>query len=104
MTLLFDSGSDRSYVTKEIVSKVKPKYVRSTDVSFSTFGGVRSRGSRSKVFALTLKGERGGSEVSVELPEVPVICLPLSRPVVDVKLLEEFEHLSLRMILQTKVA
>ena len=40
-TLLFDSGSDRSYVSKDLVAKVRPKWVRRSSVSFSTFGGRR---------------------------------------------------------------
>ena len=93
-TLLFDSGSDRSYVSQSLVSQVKPKWIRNVEVSFSTFGG-RSHGSRSKVFGLTLKGDKIENKVSVELTEVPVICLPLSRPVIDSKLLEDFDHLEL---------
>ena len=31
-TLLFDSGADRSYVTKSLVKEVSPKFIRSTTV------------------------------------------------------------------------
>ena len=57
-TLLFDSGSDRSYVSLSMVRKVKPKWVRNAEVSFSTFGG-RSHGSKSKVYGMTLMGDKG---------------------------------------------
>ena len=87
-------------MAQEVVNKVRPAWIRNTDVSFSTFGG-RRHGSKAKEFRLTLKGKGGGEEVSVELSQVPVICLPLSRPVVDAGLLENFEHLDLQIILLT---
>lgn len=93
-TLMFDSGSDKSYVSQSLVQKVRPRWLRMTEVSFSTFGG-RSHGSRSKVFSMALRGEHSSTNVDIELTEVPVICLPLAKPVVDSKLLEEFEQLEL---------
>ena len=93
-TLLFDSGSDRSYVSRSLVNEVKPKWIRNTDISFSTFGG-RSHGSKSRVYAFSLQTVTDIQEVSLELAEVPVICLPLSRPVIDRQFLEEFDHLEL---------
>ena len=93
-TLLFDSGSDRSYVTQNLVLKVKAKWVRNTDVSFSTFGG-RSHGTRSKVFEMDLADLSVDSQVSVELTEVPIICLPLSKPEIDSSILSRFGHLEL---------
>ena len=47
-TLLFDSGSDKSYISKEIVNRVKLKYVKQTSVSFATFGG-KSHGSKTRM-------------------------------------------------------
>ena len=72
-TLMFDSGADRSYVSRSLVSQVGPKFIRNTDISFSTFGG-RSHGSRTKMYGLSLQTAIG-QEVSVELSEVPIICL-----------------------------
>ncbi len=88
-TLLFDSGADRSYVSKSLVSKVGPKWVRNTSVSFATFGG-RNQGSRSKVFQLGVRG-RTGSRVDINVCEIPVICLPLHRPTVHKRILEAFD-------------
>ena len=36
--LMFYTGSDRSYVTQDLVSRVKPKWVDSEPVAFSSFG------------------------------------------------------------------
>ena len=81
-TLLFDGGSERSFVSQTLVKQMEPDYVRSSEVSFSTFGG-RSHGSRSKVFSVTVSDKYKVSHKTVELTEVPVICLPLSRPSVS---------------------
>ena len=93
-TVLFDSGSDKSYISQEFVYRLKPKYVKQTSVSFATFGG-RSHGSRTKMYQFSMKGLCGSDGVTVQLPEVPVICLPLGKPKVDSALLEEFDHLDL---------
>ena len=93
-TVLFDSGSDKSYISQEFVNRVKPKYVKQTSVSFATFGG-RSHGSKTKMYQFSMKGLCCSDEVTVQLPEVPVICLPLGKPKVDSALLEEFDHLDL---------
>ena len=94
-TLLFDSGSDRSYVARDLVSRVHPKWVRTQQNSFSTFGG-RSHGAKSKVYSLDLSPEgTNDKKVGIDLAEVPVICLPLPRPVVDPSVLGNFDHLDL---------
>ena len=94
-TLLFDSGSDRSYVTRDLVSRVQPTRVRNQETLFSTFGG-RSHRAKSKVYSLDLSSERtNDKKVGTDLAEVPVICLPLPRPVIDQSVLGEFHHLEL---------
>ena len=96
-TLLFDSGADRSYISSSLVGKVSPRFVKTTDGSFSTFGG-RSKVSKSKMYSLSVKG-RAEQAVEIQVAEVPVICLPLVRPSVakdvidslDVELADEFK-------------
>ena len=92
--LLFDSGSDRSYISQDFVKRVKPRFVEHTDVSYATFGG-KKQGSKSKVYEITMKGVYSSDQVTVQMPEVPVICLPLGKPKVDSTYLQEFEHLDL---------
>ena len=92
-TVLFDSGSDKSYVSNSLVSKVKPKYVKSTETRFSTFGG-RSYSSKSKVYEMYVKGANGDAEL-IQATEVPVICSPLSRPNIESEMLAQFNHLPL---------
>ena len=41
-TVLFDSGSDRSYVSAELVKKVGFPWSGGEEVSYATFGGFKS--------------------------------------------------------------
>ncbi|XP_066958129.1 uncharacterized protein [Macrobrachium rosenbergii] len=38
-TVMFDTGSDRSYISKDLVKRVRPKWLTSEYLSFSAFGG-----------------------------------------------------------------
>ena len=80
--LLFGSGSDRSYISQDFVKRVKPRFVEHTDVSYAMFGG-KKQGSKTKVYEITMKGVYSSDQVTVQMPEVPVICLPLGKPKVD---------------------
>ena len=82
-TLLFDSGSGQSYVTRSLVHKIKPKWVRNTQSKFSSFEG-QSHKTQSGVYEINIKGVKKETEEAViQVREVPVICLPLVRPQVD---------------------
>ncbi|KAG1660097.1 hypothetical protein GQR58_022186 [Nymphon striatum] len=93
-TLLFDCGSDRSYVSSELVREVKPHFLKIIDTKFSTFGG-RSRNSKSKLFDLCVKGSTTEKQVKFHVSEVPVICLPLTDPKIDRSILDKFNNLCL---------
>ena len=94
-TLLFDSGSDQSYVARSLVHKTKPKWVRNAQSKFSSFGG-HSHKTQSRVFEINIKGVKKETEEAViQVTEVPVICLPLVWPQVDTEMLQKFEHLNL---------
>ena len=80
-----------NHVSASLVRRVKPKWVKSTETRFSTFGGHRHT-SKSKVYEIVIKG--GGNcekEVVIEATAVPVICSPLSRPQIDSTMIEQFE-------------
>ena len=87
-TLLFDSGADRSYVTKSLVKEVSQQFIRSTNVSFATFGG-STQSVRSREQEICLK-DMNESHVKINVAEVLVICLPLNRPAVDNRVTESF--------------
>ena len=89
-TVLFDSSSDRACVTPEFVRRVKPRHMKQTSVSFATFRS-RSHYSKTKLYRISMKGLNNSEEVTVELPELPVICVPLRKLKINSRSREEFE-------------
>ncbi|XP_043226812.1 uncharacterized protein LOC122383972 [Amphibalanus amphitrite] len=80
-TLLFDTGSDRTYVSEELVKKVGATWLGSESVSYAAFGGGKSTCERA-VRGLRVSGANLSKPVECLLTavEVPVICSPLQRP------------------------
>jgi len=81
-TLLFDSGSDRTFITSNLVKRANLKCISSVSMTYAPFGGGKSGRQLRDVYELSAKGVYGGCEgfKSLTATEVPVICSPLSRP------------------------
>ena len=91
--ILFDTGSDRSYVSSALVRKVKPEWVSSQTISYAAFGaGKASREERRNIYRLDLKGDQGGREPLTAI-EVPIICAPVYRTEVPGNILSTFGEL-----------
>ena len=54
-TVLFDNGSDRSYVSSIFLKKVRPKWVCSEPVSYSAFGNKTTRGHMCNIYDFCIK-------------------------------------------------
>ena len=95
-TLLFDTGSDRSYVAETLVKKVGATWLRSESVSYAAFGGGKSTCERA-VRGLSVSGANLSKPVECSLSdvEVPVICSPLQRPRVPRAALQTFAGIEL---------
>lgn len=96
-TLLFDSGSDRTYVSSSLINRVGPKWVSSIDIKYAAFGGGKSTSKMRNVYELHTEGVHGvnrGREAFTAV-EVPVICAPLRRPKVPVACLKALGDLQL---------
>ena len=94
-TILFYTGSDRSYVTSELVGKVGPSWVDSQPIAYSGFGaGNTSKAQMRSIFDLILQDEHG-SDQSLFATEVSVICAPLVCPEVPQSVLTLFGELSM---------
>ncbi|XP_066958080.1 uncharacterized protein [Macrobrachium rosenbergii] len=94
-TLLFDTGSDRSYVSSKFVKRVRPKWITSEYISFSSFGGGKaSKSNQCNVYEMSLVGYKGESH-SLMAAEVPDICAPLFRPSVPDEEVMAFSKLQL---------
>ena len=82
-TLLFDTGSNRSYVSS-FVKRSAPEFVRTEELRYAAFGGKESDDGRRHVFSLVMQGANVAEPkvVEVKAAEVPVICAPLVQPIV----------------------
>ena len=92
--ILFDSGSDKSYISQNLVRKLGLKPDGTVYHRYAVFGGGRSAESLRNVYkfgitcvdmsCLTLTGI-----------EVPTICAPLSRPHIPKSIMQKFSDLPL---------
>ena len=86
--ILFDTGADRSYVTQNLVEKIKPEFVESTMLSCASFGSAKPKSAeRRDIYNVTLGCE--GKGVPVNATCVPTICAPLCQPSVPTEILKQ---------------
>jgi hypothetical protein len=78
INVLFDSGSDKTYISKEIVNCLQLKPVAFVNHKYTVFGGGKSSTCKRKVVKINMIGSKQNYEV--QCMEIPVICAPLSKP------------------------
>ena len=89
VTILLDTGCDRSYISSALVRRVEPRWVESQMLSYAPFGSKESgKYALRNVFSLDLVGTSKNHPLLVT--EVPVICAPMHRSEVREELLESF--------------
>ena len=96
VNILFDSGSDRSYIVSDIATKCKLKISGMEEVIFGNFGNTKSSKPRlSKVYNVNLLGS-DECKYSLSVIDIPEICKPLFRQKIPQVLLNKFnvENLS----------
>ena len=92
--VMFDTGSDRSFVTQDLVNRVKPKWVDSEPVAFASFGsGKPSKTDLWHIFSVNLQ-DNHGTDQPLLATAVDVICAPLSRPSLGHDILNSFGDIS----------
>jgi hypothetical protein len=79
-TVLLDSGSDRSYITNQLVKKLGLTFVDSVEMRYAVFGGGQSSSKTRSIYRYGISCPGNGSLVSMSGVGVPVICSPLVRP------------------------
>ena len=80
--MLFDTGSDKTYVSSTLLKTVRPQHVGVDSVRYAAFGGAKAPQSDVKnVYALNVKGTRKGNGTLIAV-EVPTICAPMYRPTI----------------------
>ena len=91
---LFDTGSDRTYMTENLVDKISPKWLMSQQVASATFGDKKPGTVLPRnLYSVHMKSNDG--DVTMCVTETPTICAPLFRPHVPNSLLESFTYKNL---------
>ena len=93
--VLFDTGSNKTYVSGSFVKYAKPKWEGCEPVSYVAFGS-KETGPRTlrNVFSLSLKCVSSIYK-SITATEVPIICAPLYYPTISLEDMTSFSGLNL---------
>ena len=86
--VLFDSGSQRTYVTNDLADASKAKILRRESQTIGTFGAKKNK-DKGNVVGVELKGLRGSEVVKVEAVVVEKICSPFQGQKIDLSQAEE---------------
>ena len=80
--ILFDSGSQRTYVTDNVRKQLKLKTIRKENIMIKTFGQINDSEMKSlDVVQFKVKYRSENKYVFVEALCVPVICSPLDKAI-----------------------
>ena len=103
--VFFDTGSNKSYVSRDFVNRLKPVHEGFEPVSFAAFGS-KEAGPRviRNIFSLSLQCS-DKTCTSLSVTEIPTICAPLSCPDISPSCLNAFSKLQvLNRFGETKVS
>ena len=86
--ILFDTGADRTYISKKLVDQIMPEWIESTMISFASFGAdAPSDAIKRDVYSVWLGGE------CVRATCVPHICAPIYQPSIPHSILQSMPGL-----------
>ena len=86
--VLFDTGADRTYISKRLVDKIRPTWLESTVLSFASFGAeTPSNATERDVYSVCMGGER------VSATCIPYICAPIYQPSIPQDLIKSVPDL-----------
>ena len=92
--ILFDSGSQRTYVTDNVRKQLKLKTIRKENIMIKTFGQINDSEMKSlDVVQFKVKYRSENKYVFVEALCVPVICSPLTKQYLSLAQ-RKFDHVS----------
>lgn len=91
--VLVDDGSQRSFITKDVVSKLNLKAVGTEHIVHGLFGAVETPSTVHHNYELRVQGVDGGEEVTITALDQEIICSSIPRPTVrqDTKMLAELQ-------------
>jgi len=77
--ILFDSGSDRSYISQELCDRLRLTPVRSEPLLINTFGTNEAKRQTLNIYRFKVLNKDSNGFNVVEAYGVPVVCSPLTR-------------------------
>ena len=88
--VLFDTGSNRTYVSQNFVDKVSPDYIDSTELSYSCFGSETASPPKNvHIYDVCMKGV--DADVNVSATCIETICTSLAQPKIPTHLLKKLD-------------
>ena len=95
LTMMFDTGSDNTYVSSDAVKKVGPEWLTSNSIAFAAFGEGKPSNKQSRnIYKVNVANKFGGWE-RINCIEVKSICAPMLRSRIPQSILDSVSHLGL---------
>ena len=98
LNVMFDSGSDRSFISAKCARKLKLKAIEFEMVKFSCFSEEKPSGKRELRNVHQLKLKKSSENRTLRLLEIPVICTEMVRAPVPLKYLKNLKGYTLKNI------
>ena len=93
ITALFDTGSDRTYVSSRLIDNVNCQWVDSQPLSYAAFGAGKPSSVETRNIYNLQVSILDGKLQSILATEVPSVCAPLSIPRISTEALQSFGDL-----------
>ncbi|XP_028400806.1 uncharacterized protein LOC114523939 [Dendronephthya gigantea] len=92
--ILFDSGSQRSYITNELKQKLDLKSEKRETLHLNTFGNDGFKKQNCEMFSFNLQGKNSEIDIEISALAFPVICSPVTTTI-DVQAYPHLDGLQL---------
>lgn len=79
--VLFDTGSQRSYITNSTQAKLKLEPIKKETLYLNTFGDNKCKRQNCEVYKFNIENKNGSEEVEITAINFPIICSPLNSKV-----------------------
>ena len=90
--VLFDTGSDRSYVSQRVIDQIGGEWIENKPLAFATFGSEKVSNEKTRgVYRFTLQG-KGKKKVVMNATAIPTLCAPICQPCIPDHLLVPLDN------------
>lgn len=88
--ILFDTGSQRSYVTNAVTKQLKLNPVKRETLHLNTFGNSKSKRQNCELFKFSIRSKKGEDNIELRAINFPTICSPVNSKIN----VENYPHLN----------